>query len=142
MQPEDQTQQAVLNKKLYALSQEKKIKLLAAGDCHYVTAQDHEAHEVMLSIQTHDKIDNPNRYSFGDCRVYMRTAEQMLEIFADHQDAVWNAGVIADRCNFDFQTDKLFFPTFAIPEKHTPETYFKQLCVTGLDQLKKQNLIT
>ncbi len=35
--------------------------------------EDHEAHEVMLSIQTHDKINNPERYSFGDCRVYMRT---------------------------------------------------------------------
>ena len=50
----------------------------------------------MLSIQTHDKIDNPDRYSFGDCRVYMRTTEEMLEIFKDHPEAVWNSGIIAD----------------------------------------------
>ncbi len=38
----------------------------------------------MLSIQTHGKIDDPNRYTFGDCRVYMRTTDQMLEMFKDH----------------------------------------------------------
>ena len=41
--------------------------------------EDHEAHEVMLAIQTHDKMSNPDRYSFGDCRVYMRTTQEMLE---------------------------------------------------------------
>ena len=56
------------------------VQLVAAGDCHY-SMQDHEAHEIMLAIQTHDKMSNQNRYSFGDCRVYMRTAEQMLRNF-------------------------------------------------------------
>ena len=87
-------------------------------------ADDHEAHEIMLAIQTHDKIDNPNRYTFGDCRVHMRTAEEMLAIFHEHHDAVWNAGVIADMCNFEFETGKLFFPQFEIPEEHTQESFF------------------
>ncbi len=73
VQPEDQKEQAILNKKLYEWSSKEKYQLVAAGDCHYAIADDHEAHEVMLSIQTHDKISNPERYSFGDCRVYMRT---------------------------------------------------------------------
>ena len=141
VQPEDQKEQVILNKKLFKLSQEKNIKLLAAGDCHYVSADDREAHEVMLAVQTHDKIENPNRYSFGKCRVHMRTTNQMLKIFKKHEDAVWNAGVVADMCNFDFKTDKLFFPKFKIPEKHTPETYFKYLCENGLQKLKDNHLI-
>jgi len=141
VQPEDQKEQIILNKKLFELSQEKNIKLLAAGDCHYVSADDREAHEVMLAVQTHDKIENPNRYSFGKCRVHMRTTDQMLEIFREHEDAVWNAGVVADMCNFDFETDKLFFPKFKIPETYTPETYFKHLCEHGLQQLKDKHLI-
>ena len=141
VQPEDQKEQIILNKKLFDLSQEKNIKLLAAGDCHYVSADDREAHEVMLAVQTHDKIENPNRYSFGKCRVHMRTTDQMLEIFKEHEDAVWNAGVVADMCNFDFETDKLFFPKFNIPEKYTPETYFKHLCENGLQKLKDNHLI-
>src|SRR5581483_2947428 len=114
VQPEDQEAQKILNQKLFALSKEKNIKCVATADCHYVSLDDHEAHEVMLSIQTQNKMDSPNRYSFGDCRAYMRTTEQMLEIFKDHEDAVWNTGVVADMCNFDFETGKLFFPQFII----------------------------
>ncbi|MDR3551053.1 MAG: DNA polymerase III subunit alpha, partial [Candidatus Babeliales bacterium] len=135
VQPEDQKDQMVLNHKLYALAKEKNIQLLAAGDCHYLSSTDHEAHEVMLAIQTHDKLDNPDRFSFGDCRVYMRTQDEMLEIFKDHPEAVWNSGKIADMCDFDFQTGKLFFPKFDIPAEHTQETYFKHMCQVGLERL-------
>ena len=68
VQPEDQPEQTILNQKLYTLSQERTIQLVAAGDCHYPTLQDHEAHEVMLSIQTHGKMSDPDRYTFGNCR--------------------------------------------------------------------------
>ncbi|HSC25490.1 MAG TPA: DNA polymerase III subunit alpha [Candidatus Babeliales bacterium] len=141
VQPEDQEVQATLNQKLFTLAQEKNIKCVAAGDCHYVSLDDHEAHEIMLSIQTQSKLDSPNRFSFGECRAYMRTTEQMLEEFKNHTDAVWNAGMIADMCNFDFETDKLFFPQFVIPENYTQETYFAHLCRTGLQRLKNENLI-
>ena len=80
-------------------------------------------------------MSNPSRYSFGDCRTYIRTEQEMLEVFKDHPEAVWNSGVIADQCNFDFQTDKLFFPNFAIPQEHTQESFFRKLCQEGLDQL-------
>lgn len=135
VQPEDQKDQAILNKKLFEWSAKKSIKLVAAGDCHYTTKEDHEAHEVMLSIQTHDKMSNPDRYTFGDCRVYMRTAQEMLEIFKDHPEAVWNSGVIADSCTFDFKTGTLFFPKFEIPEDQTQESYFKYLCNKGFQAL-------
>ena len=136
VQPEDQEEQVILNQKLFDLAQKKNLNCVAAGDCHYVALDDHEAHEIMLSIQTHEKIDNPNRFSFGDCRAYMRTTDQMLEEFKDHQEAVWNAGVIADMCNFDFETDKLFFPQFVIPEEYTQESYFAYMCRIGLQRLK------
>ena len=141
VQPEDQEEQTILNKKLYALAAEKNIKCVAAGDCHYVSLQDHEAHEIMLSIQTQAKMDSPNRFSFGECRAYMRTTEQMLEEFKEHTDAVWNAGMIADMCAFDFETDKLFFPQFIIPENYTQESYFAHMCRIGLQRLKDDQLI-
>src|SRR5579872_5753111 len=122
IQPEDQQEQKILNQKLYAWSSRHNLKLIATGDCHYVTPEDREAHEVMLSIQTHDKITNPDRYSFGDCRVHIRSTQEMLDQFPDHSDAVWNTGIIADSCNFSFETGKLFFPSFQIPAEHTQET--------------------
>jgi DNA polymerase-3 subunit alpha len=141
VQPEDQEEQKILNQKLYALAAEKDIKLVAAGDCHYVSLHDHEAHEIMLSIQTQNKIDDPSRFTFGDCRAYMRTTDQMLAEFKGHEEAVWNAGVIADMCNFDFETDKLFFPQFIIPQEYTQETYFAHLCRIGLQRIKDDQLI-
>ncbi len=141
VQPEDQKDQVILNKKLYELSKQMGISLLAAGDCHYVQEDDRQAHELLLSIQTHDKISNPNRYTFGDCRVHMRTQEQMLELFSEHPEAVWNSGKIADMCSFDFQTDKLFFPKFEIPQEHTQETFFRKKCEEGLQKLLDQKRI-
>lgn len=141
VQPEDQEEQKIVNQKLYEISAKKNLPLLAATDCHYISQEDREAHEVMLCIQTHGKLTDPDRYTFGDCHVYMRNEEEMLEIFKDHPEAVYNSGKIADRCTFDFQTDKLFFPQFEIPENHTQESFFKELCQTGLRNLIDKKMI-
>lgn len=141
VQPEDQQDQVTLNKHIFDLSKRTNLQVIATGDCHYVNADDHEAHEVMLSIQTHDQISNPNRYTFGDCRVYMRTAQQMLDIFSNNPEVVWNTGRVADMCEFDFETGKLFFPNFEIPSPHTQESFFKHLCQEGLERLISDNLI-
>jgi DNA polymerase-3 subunit alpha len=135
VQPEDQKEQKILNQKLFEWGLKKGVQVVATSDCHYVNEQDREAHEIMLSIQTHSKIDDPNRFTFGECRAFMRTREQMLEIFKDHEEAVWNSGKIADMCDFNFETGKLFFPKFDIPPQHTNESYFKHLSQIGFDKL-------
>ena len=141
VQPEDQEEQIGLNKNLYALAKERDLHLLAAGDCHYPTLADHQAHEVMLNIQTHGKLSDPSRFTFGDCRTYMRTPEQMMEEFKDHPEAIWNAGKIADMCNFEFEMGKLHFPNFPVPEQYTEESYFIHLCKQGLELLFKKGFI-
>lgn len=141
VQPEDQKEQSVLNQKLYHISEVKGIPLIATGDCHYVNKEDRQAHEIMLAIQTQDKMSNASRYTFGDCRVHIRTQDEMLELFKDHQEAVWNTGRIADSCSFEFQTGKLFFPKFEVPSEHTPNTFFTHLCNKGLQKLCDQKRI-
>lgn len=136
VQPPDQQEQKVLNDTLFDLAQTRGLQTVAAGDCHFVDLEDHEAHEIMLAIQTHHKMSDPDRFSFGDCRAYMRTPQQMLEIFADHPEAVWASGAIADRCNFSFTTGKLFFPQFVVPEGFNDTAhYFQQLSRQGLEEL-------
>jgi DNA polymerase III subunit alpha len=95
----------------------------------------------MLSIQTQHKLTDPDRFTFGECRAYVKTQDEMLETFKDHPEAVWNSGKIADMCDFDFQTGKLFFPSFTIPQDHTPDTYFKLLAQKGLSTLFEQGRI-
>ncbi|MEX0671982.1 MAG: DNA polymerase III subunit alpha [Candidatus Babeliales bacterium] len=142
VQPADQKDQILLNNHLYEWSEKKGVPLLATCDSHYVSPDDHYAHEVMLCIGTHDKIDNPQRYTFGECRVHMRNQTQMLELFNHHEQAVWNSGAIADQCTFEFEMGKLFFPKFAIPQSHTPESYFTKLCHDGLTALINSGRIT
>lgn len=141
VQPEDQEEQKTLNKNLYALAKERDLHLLAAGDCHYPTLDDHEAHEVMLNIQTHGKLTDPDRFTFGDCRTYIRTPKQMLEEFNEHPEAIWNAGKIADMCDFDFEMGVLHFPNFPVPEQYTEESYFIHLCKQGLELLFQKGFI-
>ncbi|MDR3646575.1 MAG: DNA polymerase III subunit alpha [Candidatus Babeliales bacterium] len=135
VQPEDQKEQQILNQKLFEWGAKKGVQVVATSDCHYVNEEDREAHEIMLSIQTHAKIDDPNRFTFGECRAFMRTQSQMLEIFKDHEEVIWNSGKIADMCDFNFELGKLFFPKFEIPEEHTTESYFKHLSQIGFDKL-------
>lgn len=135
IQPPDQKEQATLNDHLFHIAKTRGIPLVAAGDCHYVSADDREAHEVMLAIQTHHKITDPDRFTFGDCRVHMRTADEMLALFPGHEEAVWASGEIADRCSFSFETGKIFFPEFEIPKEETQESYFRALCAKGLSVL-------
>lgn len=141
IQPEDQQEQAELNNKLYELSKKYEVKLVATGDCHYIHTTDREAHEVMLAIQTQHKISDPDRFTFGQARVHMRTQDEMLTLFSDHPDAIWNSGAIADTCNFDFKLGELHFPAFKIPTEHTETSYFKELCTTGLLALITKNII-
>lgn len=135
VQPEDQTLQKVINSKIYDLATKYDLELVATADCHYVNEEDREAHEIMLSIQTQGKLTDPNRYSFGDCRVHLRTTEQMLEIFKDHPSAVWNSGKIADRCTFEFKTGQLHFPQSPIPEGSTENDFFTTQCYKGFEKL-------
>jgi len=141
LHPEEQEEQTILNKKLCELSKELNIDMITACDAHYPSLDDYEAHEVMLSIQTHAKLTDEDRFSFGEVRAYMKTPQEMLELFKDNQQAVYNTGKIADRCEFDFETGKLFFPRFDIPDNLSPEDYFKKLCKQGLDALIEQGRI-
>ncbi|HLB40150.1 MAG TPA: DNA polymerase III subunit alpha, partial [Candidatus Babeliales bacterium] len=138
LQPQDQAEQVIANEKLIALAAQHDLQLVATSDSHYVNLADHQAHEIMLAIQTRSKITDADRFSFGDVRAYMRTPAEMLTIFAGQEQAVWNSGKIADRCQFEFETGQLFFPKFEIPPDYTPESYFKYLCQIGLEQLLAQ----
>lgn len=141
IQPADQEEQKILNERIFQLSSLTNIPVIATGDCHYVHREDRHAHEVMLAVQTRSTMADVGRFTFGECRAYMRTTEEMLAAFPDHPEVVWNTGVIADRCNFSFSTGKLYFPAYPLPPEITAEDYFTQLCQEGLVALLNANRI-
>jgi DNA polymerase-3 subunit alpha len=133
--------QVETNKLLLDYSAAWGVKCIGTSDAHYLHADDHEAHEVLLSVQTKDQLSNPDRFSFGECRVFVRTTEEMLSAFPGNEKLIWNTGDIADSCDFNFDFGKLFFPQCPVPAQHTQESYFEALCLEGLETLKNQDLI-
>jgi len=141
VQPEDQEEQTVVNNFFYEIAPKYDLKIIGTTDAHYLTPDYRNAHETMLCIQTHHKTDDEDRFTFGKCRPWVRTTEEMLSAFKGHEEVVWNTQKVVDQCNFDFTTGKLFFPSFEIPEKHTEKSYFEELCHNGFDKLVTQGHI-
>jgi len=136
VQPSDgRHEQGLVNEKIFQASREKGLLTFASGDCHYPTKEDKYAHEVMLATQTRAKMSDTNRMSLANCDIHMRTPQEMLDAFPERPDVVWNSGYIASLCDFDFEKDKLFFPKFTIPQAYDEETYFRELCTNGLQEL-------
>lgn len=140
MAPFDEDQR-ITNDLLYQYGAEYGIDCVATGDAHYLSCEDKDAHEVMLSIQTKDTIDNPKRYSFGNFQGHLKTTDEMLAAFPDRPEVVWNSGKIADRCNFKFTFGQLQFPVFEITTGETDNEYFTRLSREGLQNLINRNLI-
>lgn len=141
LMPADIEKQIIVNRELIKYSKEYDINCIVTGDAHYLSEQDHEAHEVLLAIQTKHLMSDEKRMTFGDFKGYVKSTEFMLNEFPEQHDAIWNTGQIADSCDFDFETDKLFFPKYPIPKKYTQEEYFVYLCQQGLEKLRDQALI-
>ena len=92
--------------------------LLATNDSHYVHAEDAGAQDAMLCINSGSRLDDPDRFKFDGTGYYIKTAEEMRELFKDHPDACDNTLLIAERCNvmFDDHEDGAFMPQFPCPE--------------------------
>jgi DNA polymerase-3 subunit alpha len=141
LSPSTFDKQATLNSLLLEYSTKWDVPCIATSDAHYMKKEDKEAHEILLAVQTKDQITNPDRYTFGDCEVYVRTTQDMLGYFPGNEQAIWNTGNIADNCEFDFEFGKLFFPQCPVPAQETQESHFEKLCLAGLESLKQNDLI-
>lgn len=142
VQPTYQEEQLIINNKLFEFEKELNIPIIVTGDCHYATKEDHYAHEVMLAIQTRSTMSDPNRMTFGKCRAHMQSIDELREFFPERDDIIWRTGEIADRCNFEFSTGKLFFPKFEVPKEHKDsDNYFEYLSKIGFEKLINKNKI-
>jgi len=138
---EQAKKQEITNQRLIAAGKKLGADCIVTADAHFLHESDHEAHEILLAIQTKHLMSDPDRMTFGDFRGYVKTTDYLLSQFPDNHDAVWRTGEIADRCDFTFETGKLFFPQYPIPEKHTEASFFTELCKQGLEDLKQNELI-
>ncbi|MBP2024856.1 DNA polymerase III subunit alpha [Peptoniphilus stercorisuis] len=139
-------EQLSVNKDLEILSKETNIPLIATNDVHYLNKEDAKAHDVLLCIQTAKVVSEENRMKFETEEFYLKSKEEMYELFSNNEEALLNTQKIADRCNVDISFHELHLPKFDIPQGYTNITYLEKLVKEGLskrypeitDEIKKR----
>ncbi len=124
-------EQQEVNRALLRLHQETGIPLVATNDAHYLRKEDAESHDVLLCIQTGKTVDDANRMRYEPQNFYLRSTEEMEELFCGYPDAVENSQRIADRCHFDFTFGKYHLPEFQLPPGYDSPAYLRKLCEEG-----------
>ena len=116
------------------LSQETGLQLVVTNDSHYLRRDDARAHEILLCIQTGKMMNDPNRMRWNTPDFYLKTRDEMMELFGELEDAVDRTWEIAQRCNVTLEKVKEPFPKFDVPEQHTTDTYFEYVARQGFEK--------
>ncbi|AYF53612.1 DNA polymerase III subunit alpha [Clostridium novyi] len=122
-----------VNEMLVELARELDIPLVATNDVHYIKKEDAKSHEVLLCIQTGKTLDDEDRMKYEPQNFYLKSPEEMYEIFSYVSDALENTNKIADECNFDYIFHESKLPNFPLPEGIDHFEYMKELCYKGLE---------
>ncbi|MFQ9514519.1 MAG: DNA polymerase III subunit alpha [Eubacterium sp.] len=125
-------EQRTVNQQLLRLSQDIGIDLVCTNDVHYTFEDDVEAHDILLCIQTGKKKADEDRMRYEGGQYYLKSPEEMAQLFKYVPQALENTQKIADRCNVTFEFGVTKLPNFEVPEGYTPWTYLKELCENGL----------
>ncbi len=114
------------------LSKETGIPLVATNDVHYIEKKDSKSHDVLMCIQTQKTIDDPNRRRYPSDQFYLKSPEEMWEIFSYVPEALENTVKIADECNYEYKFHESKLPKFPLKEGTDPYEYLKKTCYEGL----------
>ena len=106
--------------------------LVATNDAHYIHRSDATAQDVLMCIQTQTNINDENRMKFENDEFYIKSEEEMLELFPDIPDAVYRSHEIAERCNVEFTFGQYHLPEYVPPQGMTCDEYLRKLCYEGL----------
>ena len=123
--------QITVNRALLRMHNETGIPLVCTNDAHYLRREDAESHDVLLCIQTGKTVDDENRMRYEPRNFYIRSTEEMDELFGGYPDAVENSQRIADRCQVEFTFGKYHLPEFKLPPGYDSPTYLRKLCDEG-----------
>ncbi|MDO5154637.1 MAG: DNA polymerase III subunit alpha [Eubacteriales bacterium] len=124
--------QQTVNQGLLRLSQDTGIELVATNDIHYVEKNDAEAHDILLCIQTGKKVKDEERMRYDGGQYYLKSPQEMEQLFPYAKKALDNTGEIAKRCNVEIVFGEQKVPKFDVPEGFTAQSYLRALCEEGL----------
>ena len=135
----DYPEQQTVNAELMRMSREMNIPLVATNDCHYTYKEDAEAHDILLCIQTGKKLSDEERMRYPGGQFYVKSEDEMRELFPYAQEAVDNTEKIAKRCNVEIEFGHTKLPHFEVPEGFDSWTYLNHLCEQGFAERYRNN---
>ena len=124
--------QKTVNQGLVRMSRELGIELVATNDSHYTFAEDANAHDILLCIQTGKKVSDENRMRYEGGQYYLKSEEEMRALFPYAQEALDNTVKIAARCEVEIEFGVTKLPRFEVPEGETSWSYLQKLCEEGM----------
>lgn len=134
MQANGIPEQIALNERLQELAKAEGLPLVATNDCHYLDAEDVEAHDILLCIQTNVCESDQKRMRFNTRELYYRSPEEMEAAFAHCPQALAATAEIAAACNLELAFNKAFFPAYSLPEGVTLEEELRSHARQGLEE--------
>ncbi len=135
MQDHGLSEDTIVNADLLRMSEETGIELVCTNDSHYVRAEDWEAHDILLCMQTGNTINDENRLRYEGGQYYLKSEEEMLKLFGYAKQAVENTHKIAERCNVEIVFGEQKLPKYDVPKEYPDAfSYLTYLCEKGLKE--------
>ena len=119
---------------LIRLARETGIPMVATNDAHYITKEDSKMQNILLCIQTGKTIADADRMEFQTDEFYLKSADEMYDLFSMVPEACENTNKIAEQCNFEFTFGETKLPYFRAPDGMENQAYFEKLCWEGLER--------
>ena len=126
--------QRPVNQGIMRLARETGLPLIVTNDAHYLRREDAEMQDVLLCVQTGRTVDDENRMKFETEEFYLKSEDELRELFPNYPEAFENTAKIADMCNLEFTFHEYHLPSFPVPEEYTNEQYFRKLCYEGFEE--------
>ena len=127
-------EQVAVNQGTMRIARETGLPLVITNDAHYLRKEDAQMQDVLLCVQTGKTVDDENRMKFQTEEFYLKSEEELRQLFPNCDEAFDNTAKIADMCNLEFVFNEYHLPSFPVPEGYTNEQYFRKLCYEGFEQ--------
>jgi len=128
------SEQQEVNRQLLRMHQETGIDLVATNDVHYTTAEDADPHDILLCLQTGKKLTDEDRMRYEGGQYYVKSPEEMAQLFPYALEALENTHKIAERCHVEIEFGVTKLPKYDVPDGYTSWEYLNKLCFDGLSE--------
>ena len=127
-------EQGAVNRGIMRISRETGLPMVVTNDAHYLRREDAAMHDVLLCIQTGKTMEDPTRMKFQTEEFYLKSEDELRELFPNCPEAFENTVKIAQRCNVEFVFNEYHLPSFPVPDGYANDEYFRKLCMDGFKE--------